>query len=60
MQIQAGWLTGTHTLNTSNAYIYVVEGTIIGNDFKLEEGDGAKLNSDLTADFNAHIILFEE
>lgn len=60
MRIQAGWLTGTHTLNTSNAYIYVVEGTIIGNDFKLEEGDGAKLNSDLTADFNAHIILFEE
>ena len=60
MRIQTGWLTGTHTLNTSNAYIYVVEGTIIGNDFKLEEGDGAKLNSDLTADFNAHIILFEE
>ena len=60
MRIQTGWLTGTHTLNTSNAYIYVVEGTIIGNDFKLEEGDGEKLNSDLTADFNAHIILFEE
>ena len=61
MQIQAGWLRGTQTLNIQNkTYIYVVEGTIIGNDFKLEEGDGAKLNSDLTADFNAHIILFEE
>lgn len=60
MRIQAGWLTGTHTLNTSNAYIYVVEGAIAGTDFKLEEGDGATLNSGLTADFNAHIILFEE
>jgi quercetin 2,3-dioxygenase len=60
MRVQAGWLTGTHTLNTSNAYIYIVEGTVLGNDFKLEEGDGATLNSSLTADFNAHIILFEE
>ena len=60
MQIQAGWLTGNHTLNTSNAYIYVVEGTIIGNDFKLEEGDGAVLDAAITADFGAHIILFQE
>jgi redox-sensitive bicupin YhaK (pirin superfamily) len=60
MTIHAGWLTGTHTLNISNAYIYVVEGSIFGTDFKLEEGDGATLTSSLTADFNAHIILFEE
>jgi redox-sensitive bicupin YhaK (pirin superfamily) len=60
MRIQAGWLTGTHTLNTSNAYIYVVEGTVIGNDFKLNEGDGAELDADITADFDAHILLFQE
>jgi redox-sensitive bicupin YhaK (pirin superfamily) len=59
MQIQAGWLTGTHTLNTSNAYIYVIEGTITNGDFVLNEGDGAELNVNLTAEFNAHIILFE-
>jgi len=60
MQIQAGWLTGTHTLNISNAYIYVVSGTVKGNGFELNEGDGAELSSELTADFNAHIILFEQ
>jgi len=60
MLIQAGHITGTHTLTISNAYIYVVSGTIIGNNFKLVEGDGAELSSDLTADFDAHIILFEE
>jgi len=59
MRIQAGWLTGIHTLNISNAYIYVVEGVITGTDFKLEEGDGAELNSDLIANFNAHILMFE-
>jgi redox-sensitive bicupin YhaK (pirin superfamily) len=58
--IHAGQLTGTHTLNTRNAYIYVVSGTVTGNGFTLCEGDGAELNSDLTANFNAHIILFEE
>ena len=60
MRIQAGWLDGTHTLNISNAYIYVVSGTVKGNGFELNEGDGAELSSNLTADFNAHIILFEE
>jgi redox-sensitive bicupin YhaK (pirin superfamily) len=60
MRIQAGWLAGTHTLNISNAYIYVVCGTVTGKDFKLTEGDGAELLSDLTANFDAHIILFEE
>ncbi len=28
--------------------------------FTLNEGDGAELDADLTAEFNAHIILFEE
>ena len=60
MRIQAGWLTGTHTLNISNAYIYVISGTVKGNGFELNEGDGAEIKADLTADFNAHIILFEE
>lgn len=60
MRIQAGHLTGTYTLNISNAYIYVVSGTVKGNNFELNEGDGAELKADLTADFNAHIILFEE
>jgi redox-sensitive bicupin YhaK (pirin superfamily) len=61
MQIQAGRLTGTYTLNISNgAYIYIISGTIKGNNFILNEGDGAELSSDLTADFDAHIILFKE
>ena len=61
MCIQAGWLCGTQTLNIQNkTYIYVVEGTILGNDFKLNEGDGAELDADITADFNAHILLFQE
>jgi len=60
MRITAGVLTGTHTLNTSNAYIYVISGTVKGSNFTLCEGDGAELDSDLTANFNAHIILFEE
>ena len=60
LQIQAGWLRGPNTINTRNAYIYVVSGTVTGKDFRLTEGDGAELLSDLTADFDAHIILFEE
>jgi len=40
--------------------LYVVEGTITGNGFMLNEGDGAELDADLTADFNAHILLFQE
>jgi quercetin 2,3-dioxygenase len=60
MRISAGWLRAETTLNITNAYIYVVSGKIIGKDFELKEGDGAELNSDLTANFDAHIILFEE
>jgi redox-sensitive bicupin YhaK (pirin superfamily) len=58
--INAGWLRGTHILNTSRGYLYVVEGTVQGADFTLNEGDGAELNADITADFNAHILLFQE
>ena len=60
LQIQAGWLRGTHTLNISNAYIYIVSGHVIGNGFRLNEGDGAELDAGITADFNAHILLFQE
>ena len=61
MCIQAGWLRGTQTLNIQNkTYIYIVEGTVLGNDFKLNEGDGAELDAGITADFNAHILLFQE
>jgi len=61
MNINAGMITGTRTLNIRNgAYIYIVSGTVRGNNFTLNEGDGAELYSDLTADFDAHIILFEE
>lgn len=60
MTIHAGWVTGSKTINTNNAYLYIVEGTVTGNGFTLNEGDGAELNADLTADFNAHILLFQE
>ena len=60
MTIHAGWIRGETTLNTSRAYLYVVEGTVTGADFKLNEGDGAELDADFTADFNAHILLFQE
>ena len=60
MRIHAGWIRAQTTLNTSRAYLYVVEGTVQGADFTLNEGDGAELDADITADFNAHIILFEE
>jgi len=61
MKIRAGWLRTQTTLNIqSSAYIYVVQGTVVGSEFKLNEGDGAELDCDLTADFDAHIVLFEE
>ena len=61
MQIHAGIITGTNTLDIKNqAYIYVISGTVTGNTFVLTEGDGAELNKNLIADFNAHILLFEE
>jgi redox-sensitive bicupin YhaK (pirin superfamily) len=61
-KISAGWLTTNATLNITNrAYIYVIEGTVTGSDFVLNEGDGAELDQGVfTADFAAHIILFEE
>ena len=60
LRISAGWLKAQTTLSVSNAYIYIIEGTVKGTDFMLNEGDGAELNADLTAEFNAHILLFEE
>ena len=60
MSIHAGWIRDETTLNTSRAYLYVVEGTIRGADFTLNTGDGAELDADITADFNAHILLFQE
>ena len=60
MTIHAGWIRGSTTLNISRAYLYVVKGTLQGTDFTLNEGDGAELDCDLTADFDAHIVLFEE
>ena len=61
-KISAGWLTGPTTLNIANrAYIYVIEGTVTGSDFQLNEGDGAELDRGVfTADFAAHVIVFEE
>jgi hypothetical protein len=60
MSIHAGWLRHKTTLNTSRAYLYVVQGQVQGADFTLNEGDGAELDADFTADFNAHILLFQE
>ena len=61
MTIKAGWLKTQTTLNIQNkAYIYVVQGTVVGNGFVLNEGDGAELYCNLTAEFNSHLILFEE
>jgi len=60
LRISAGWLKAQTTLPVSNAYIYIIEGTVKGTDFMLNEGDGAELDADLTAEFNAHILLFEE
>jgi len=61
MQINAGIIKGQHTLNVKNqAYLYVVSGTVTGSNFILKEGDGAELYGNLTATFDAHILLFEE
>jgi len=61
MRISAGWLRTATTLNITNrAYIYVVNGSVKGQNFILREGDGAELTADITADFDAHIVLFEE
>jgi redox-sensitive bicupin YhaK (pirin superfamily) len=59
--ISAGKLQGTHTLNIANkGYLYVITGSVLGTDWTLNEGDGAELVGDLTADFDAHVILFKE
>jgi redox-sensitive bicupin YhaK (pirin superfamily) len=59
--ISAGQLTGTQTLNISNrGYLYVISGSVSGTGWMLNEGDGAEIVGDLTADFAAHIILFKE
>jgi len=61
MQINAGVIAGIHTLNIKNhGYLYIVSGIVTGDNFVLNEGDGAELDSNLTADFNAHILLFKE
>jgi redox-sensitive bicupin YhaK (pirin superfamily) len=61
MRITAGWIRGQNTINIANkGYLYIVEGAVTGNNFTLNEGDGAELYADITADFNAHVILFEE
>lgn len=59
MQIHAGVLAGTHTIDIGDtSYLYVVSGVITGNDFELHSGDGAELDAALTAAFDAHVILF--
>ena len=60
MTISAGWIHADTMIETSNAYLYVIEGTIKGDNFNLQEGDGAELTDNLIARFDAHIILFEE
>lgn len=60
IRITAGNISGTNSLNTTNGYLYIVSGSVTGNDFVLSEGDGAYLNEPITADFAAHILLFEE
>lgn len=61
LKISAGTINSKYTLNIKNkAYLYLVSGIVSGPNFLLKTGDGAELDSDLSADFDAHIILFEE
>ena len=59
--VSAGTLSGQHELNLAGpAYIYVVNGSITGDHFSMNEGDGAELMPGVfSADFQAHILLFE-
>lgn len=62
--IRAGILTGQHTHTINSAYLYVVSGTVSfanGVDtLTLVEGDGCEIhNQEFTADYNAHILLFQ-
>jgi hypothetical protein len=56
--IEAGWIRKNTTLKIKNSYLYIIEGEIAGDNFVLNEGDGAELSRDLTAEFNAHVLLF--
>jgi redox-sensitive bicupin YhaK (pirin superfamily) len=60
IKIKAGILKGHYILNTSSAYIYVIDGIIRGKDFNLYKGDGSELFENIEADFDCHIILFEQ
>lgn len=59
--ISGGTLSGHHELSLAGpAYIYIVNGSVSGHGFQLNEGDGAELMpGTLSADFDAHILLFE-
>lgn len=58
-KIQGGPMQGRHTLQTTSAYIYLIDGTIKGDGFELNKGDGAELTEDLTANFDCHLLMFE-
>ena len=61
MTISAGWLRETRSFTVKKqSYLYVLDGRVTGRDFVLERGDGAGITANFTADFSAHIILFEE
>ena len=62
-KIRCGTINDVRQLTIDNrAYIYVVSGSVIGDGWQLEEGDGAELDSGVfTAEFvGSHVILFEE
>jgi redox-sensitive bicupin YhaK (pirin superfamily) len=61
IKISGGVITGEKSLNiTSPSYLYMVSGTVTGDGFTLNEGDGAELDPGvLSGNFNGHIILFE-
>ena len=61
LTIQAGWLRESRTLTVNkHSYIYVLDGSITGPDFTLNKGDGAEIYRDFPADFNCHLLVFEE
>ena len=60
MKISGGTLSGQHILSTKCSYVYVVSGTVTGDDFVLSEGDGAELDNDLIGNFDCHLLMFEQ
>ena len=53
-------LRGENSLGAGSGPIYVVDGTLRGDGFELNKGDGAELSHDLEAQFdNCHLIMFE-